>query len=320
MKTNFFLKRISYYLRNLIPILLLFLSACGNRNEGEKNINTDTVAINTPAQEPDFISEEGGGAYSPGKQIEVQSANMFLSRMLKEVANYSNLSDSSGAIKVKVLKSDYHLSGLAENFTPEYETINTGTFAEGFGALRYNFMESSHNGSVVADFNAFKNSFQEVSGIEPVIRAEEETPFAFYNPDAIEWCMNNFYRSPDNHSFTDVSYSTLYDIIFKKFVRTLVAAHYHVIKNEMQNEVTWYKNAIIIEQKYAPAALSERYKIPEKISKADINPYYYPYAAGFWIRRSIDGTEAVLWKNLVRMVTDYDYDWACVNFKLCERG
>lgn len=319
MKT-IFLSKHTNYLKNCIPLLLFFLSACSDNNEKTQNSATDTVVANLPVQETDFITEEGGGAFSPGKQIDVESANMFLSRMLKEVAGFSNPSDSSGSVKVKVLKNDYHLEGVAENFIPEYETVNAGSFPEGFGALRYYFMEASHDGSVVGDFNAFKNSFQEVSGIEPVISREEETPFAFYNTDAVEWCMNNFYRSPNDHSFAGVSNATLYDIIFKKFVRTLLAAHYHVIKNEMQNEVSWYKNTIIIEQKHAPAALIERYKIPEKIGKNEINTYYYPYAAGFWIRRSIDGTEGVLWKNLVRLVTDYDYDWTCTNFKLCERG
>lgn len=320
MKRYFFQSRIHSYLRNCAALLLLFPAACSNNNEDTKSKTTDTVAVNAPQQESDFISEEGGGAYAVGKQIDVEPANMFLSRMLREVANFSNSSDSSGTVKVKVLKNDYHLTGVAENFVPEYETISAGSFVEGFGALRYNFMESSHDGSAVADFNHFKNSFQEISGIDPVIRSEEETPFAFYNTDAIEWCMNNFYRSPNDHSFTSISYSTLYDIVFKKFVRTLLAAHYHVVKNETQNEVSWYKNTIIIEQKSAPAVLIERYKIPEKINKSDINPYYYPYAAGFWIRRSIDGTEGVLWKNLVRLVTDYDYDWTCTNFRLCERG
>ena len=75
-----------------------------------------------------------------------------------------------------------------------------------------------------------------------------------------------------------------------------------------------------MEKGYAVQLLNKRYELPEKYSKSEINANYYPYACGFWLRRSIDESGPVIWSYLRTIIMDYDYDWGCKNFKICDRG
>ena len=75
-----------------------------------------------------------------------------------------------------------------------------------------------------------------------------------------------------------------------------------------------------MEKGYAPELLSKRYVLPDKYSKEDANANYFPHASGFWLRRSIDGTAHLLWNYLRIVVMDYDYNWGCTNFKICDKG
>jgi len=256
-----------------------------------------------------------------GNKIDFVNAGYFLSRMLKQVAYESDYSDSSSIITIKTLSNrNFSPNDFPQDFTPEYERIRIGSFTQGFGALKWAFLDPLYNAEQLYQENTFAAAIKNLSGLELTQKTDIVQPFKYINPDAIKWCWQNFYRIPTTSSVTDVSLSTLYDIVFKKFVRTLWVSHQQLVDGNFENEKKWYSNSIIIEKKDAQQLLGERYSMPDKYSKEGVNAPYYPSAIGFWIRRSMDGTEDLIWNYLRTLIMDYDYAWGCKNFNICDRG
>ncbi len=257
----------------------------------------------------------------PGRKIDFQNAGFLLSRMLKEIAYMRNFNDSSGVVKIKALDNEtFNPIGIPENFEPKYEKHQAGPYIEGFNGLRNAFILSMFTGDERWEERKYEHAILDLSELDLTQRTDFSQPFKYINPMAIKWAWKNFYRGPSASSVSDVSLSTLYDIVFKKFVRTLAVSHQELVGINIENEKNWYRNAVIMEKKHAPTVLTERYAKPQKYSKEEINEFYYPLATGFWIRRSIDGTEDLLWNYLRVIIMDYDYDWGCKNYKICDRG
>lgn len=303
----------------LIVYSAVIVFSCGSEKVKEGQSTIDSTQIT------EIVDNEVTNDYPDpelsGSSLGRVNSNLFLSGMLYHLNYFRNYSDSSGTVRIKAINNRYSPIESQEYFTPEYATIDAGNYSEGFGGLRLAYMNTiSSDKQSFSEFNNFKNSFEELSQTALIKPKTEVMAFNYYEPAAIHWCMKNFYRGPGENVIEEISNTALYDIVFKKFVRTLITSHYHVAKFDFENEKHWYKNAVIIESKHAPGLLMERYKIPESINKEDINPYYYPLAAGFWIRRSIDETESTLWPYLLHIATEYDYHWLCSKYQVCERG
>jgi hypothetical protein len=307
----------------LVACFILSLSSCKNDGSQGATFNvTDTSSVslanhqNEENQNALVSEEESGAEYQPGNKIEFTYAGYFLSSMLYHSVNWQESSENSNSIQLKLAKNQFSPMQIVQDFEPKHTIVKCASYNEGFGGLAdafYMTYEPKLNKSV-------PELISELSGLSYTRITEHSQPFAYINPKLIDWCWNNFYRTPNSGSIADVSLNTVYDIVFKKFVRTLVVAHNEMEGNNLENEKNWYRNTVIMEKGYAPELLSKRYVVPEKYNKDELNINYYPYASGFWIRRSIDESAPVLWNYLRILVMDYDYDWACKTFHICDRG
>lgn len=308
----------------VLPAALMFglcFFSCNNRS-GESTLNSsvDTTIVGNEksagTSNEEVVMEEGPGGYVAGTAIEFENAGRFLSTLLYHSVIFQNYEEGNSAISIKLMKNKYSPVSVAQNFTPEYSLVKCGTFNEGFGGLKQAVM-MCYDG---ADDKDIYKVMLEMSGVPFQQTTDHSQPFTYVNSQVIDWCWRNFYREPKASSVGDLSLNTIYDIIFKRFVRTLAVSHSELNGGYLENEVTWYKNSIIMEKGHAPELLTKRYVKPDKYSDVDLNSYYYPYAMGFWIRRSIDDSRPVLWGYLRTIIMDYDYEWGCKNLGICDRG
>ncbi len=307
------------------PLLLLFIYSCKNNNSSESTFNVvDTSAVYQSETHHDedqnaFVSEDGGGVapnHQPGNKIDFANAGNFLSSMLYYSVMWQDAGENSNAIQLKLIKNQFSPVEIPENYTEKYSVIKCGSFTEGFGALADAFyMAYEPKGS-----KSRSELISELAGLSYTRTTTHSQPFDYINHDIIHWCWNNFYRSPNSGSFCDASLNTIYDVVFKRMVRTLMVAYAELDGIGTENEKNWYTNAVIMEKGYAPDLLKNRYTVPQKYKDDQLNSNYYPLAAGFWLRRHIDDTAPILWNYLQAIVKDYDYDWGCKKFHICDRG
>jgi hypothetical protein len=309
---------------NLIPyialLLLFYFNSCNQSQEGTTTTSAaDTVAVNTTEHnEENNVSpeENNGGAYAPGKNIDKVNSDLFLSTMLYHSVAFQSYSEESNLINVKLMKNKYSPVSVRQDFEPKLALVKCGYFTEGFGGLGQSLVMCYDSGEKM-DLQKF---LQEMSDLPLKRVTEHSQPFAYVNPEMIDWCWRIFYREPKAQSFCDVSLNTIYDVVFKKFVRTLAIAHIELEGSNFENEKNWYRNSVIMEKGHAPDLLNKRYVKPEKYDNSETNPYYYPYASGFWLRRAIDESAPVIWNYVRMIIMDYDYEWGCKNLRICDRG
>ncbi|MBP9068245.1 MAG: hypothetical protein KBG47_01970 [Bacteroidia bacterium] len=311
----------SFSLCTLITVAIcIFNFSCNNKSDPSTlNGSVDTIAVSTNSQhsnEDDNRVIETQEEYFVGKKFEVPDANKLLAIMLYYSNEFQIHDESSNSVNIKLMKYGFFPDGVPQEYTEEFATVKCGSFVEGFGGLTRALSMAcgqNYNGET-------KALIEKLSGLNYTRITEHSQPFSYINPEVIDWCWKNFYREPRAGSMADVSLNTIYDVVFKKFIRTLVVTHNELDGSNIENEKNWYRNSIIMEKGYAVQLLNKRYELPEKYSKSEINANYYPYACGFWLRRSIDESGPVIWSYLRTIIMDYDYDWGCKNFKICDRG
>lgn len=312
-------------LLNIAVYFFLLHTSCKNENSSASSFNvadTSSVTQTNHQNEEDqntFVSEEGGGVgpnHQPGNKIEFTNAGNFLSSMLYYSVMWQESGENSSSIQIKLIKNQFSPVEIVQNFEPKNTVVKCASFNEGFGALAdafymaYEPKSNRHRAELLS----------ELAGLSYTRTTTHSQPFDYINHEMIHWCWNNFYRSPNTGSFCDVSLNTIYDMVFKRMVRTLVVAYNELEGIGTENEKNWYRNTIIMEKGHAPALLNTRYILPQKYNSDQINSYYYPFAAGFWIRRHIDESAQLIWEYLRIIVMDYDYDWGCKTFHICDRG
>lgn len=314
------MKRLVFVFAVTLMYGLCFFSCNHGSNGSTFNSSVDTTIVtnanNVETPNEEVIVEEGPGGYVAGTPIEFEMAGRFLSTMLYHITIFQNYGDGNSVINVKLMKNKYSPVSIPQDFKAEYATVKCGAFQEGFGGLKDAILMCYDGAN---DKDIYKIML-EMSGVPFKQTTEHSQPFTYVNSQALDWCWRNFYREPKASSVGDVSLNTIYDVIFKRFVRTLAVSHSELNGGYLDNEVAWYKNAIIMERGYAPELLNKRYIKPDKYSDVELNAYYYPYAMGFWIRRSIDDSRPVLWGYLRIIIMDYDYEWGCKNLGICDRG
>jgi len=311
-------KDLSFSLLLSFAVSSILFVGCRNSSSGGNSQTADTTLAETPVVNDESLDYDiGKGDYSSGSQLNSTEAGYFLSRMTYGLREFGDYNDASVTKEIKYVSNPSIPIGIQEMAPIEYSRDKAAPLIEGFGALKSAFITSYFTNQVDWTNTRIDDVVNNMGGPDLRQVTDRPQPFMYVSQDAIYWCWNNFYRPPAAESITDISLNALYNIVFARFVRTLIIAHEQVATFEFENEQSWYKNSIIIEGKYAPELLSVRYKMPEKYSLNEINAYYFPFAAGFWIRRSIDGTEGLLWGYLKTIAKDYDNDWLCRNFKIC---
>ena len=136
--------------------------------------------------------------------------------------------------------------------------------------------------------------------------------FKFVNTEAIVWASKHLIPDPEQlylgHTFQEV-----YDIIFKEFAHNMAEAFYYLkFKKDINVEQRDYESQFENEDFNGIDYLETRYGEDLKHIKHSLEEYDVfdgHHAAGFWLRRHIDGSKDVLWLSLQKVLRAYDGGW-----------
>jgi hypothetical protein len=161
------------------------------------------------------------------------------------------------------------------------------------------------------------------NGIVPVLKKGydwgnyKETKYKFdhVNPKFIVWATNNLVPNPDAE-IAGVKAQELYTKVMSRFFRLHTRAYlYLYYKAGLSKEQKAYEANMKNEEINFVSALNTRYenKFDEIYSSVPNDDYYENLtkgiAAGFWIRRNIDGSINEIWSGLRQGMLIYDKEW-----------
>ncbi len=136
--------------------------------------------------------------------------------------------------------------------------------------------------------------------------------FGYYNKDFVLWLRENFIPAVQDKEFKDQS-QELYNINLKNTARVFYVTHEVLTANPtvFQQEKTFYLQLIMnrtlpdsyIEQRFGNLS---NYLQDLGYKAQDTYPYTTNSAFGFWMRRSIDGTEEEFFRLLEELMNTYD--------------
>jgi hypothetical protein len=218
-----------------------------------------------------------------------------------------------------------------QSFSPIYiGNGSVGMFAEGIkGILYYNGLVdcfSKYLGWEEIDTWSEQRYtvFEELSnGIVPVLKKGydwenyKETKYKFdhVNPKFIVWATNNLIPDP-NSEIAGVKAQELYNKVMSRFFRLHTRAYlYLYYKAGLSKEQKAYEAEMKNEDSNLVMALNTRYEdkfdeiynnVPDDETLVNLTK---GIAAGFWIRRNMDGTINEIWNGLRQGMLIYDKEW-----------
>jgi hypothetical protein len=138
-----------------------------------------------------------------------------------------------------------------------------------------------------------------ISGIGMYTSDYKTSGFDYINPEFVKWASNYLIPTAED-DFLDVNLKQVYKIVIREKVRKLDDAYY-LIQNEFPDLTQDYKHEV---QEGGQDAL-------EFLSNYMQDRYNYEYGwyAGFWARRSIDGSSGELRKALDKILEEYDREY-----------
>ena len=133
--------------------------------------------------------------------------------------------------------------------------------------------------------------------------------FHHYNPDLIRWGITNLIPEPGTQ-IGGQSAQTLYQDIFRPFFRLMAETHLALTAgNKLAGEVAAYRSHFSEPGWDGLAYLDDRYNDRFPLYRNGQQDFTPGMATGFWLRREIDGTRALLWQGLSQIMATYDPAW-----------
>lgn len=151
---------------------------------------------------------------------------------------------------------------------------------------------------------------EEYSGIKTFIKvADDKEMVNYYNPELIQWVFDNFYESPEI-KVLGIKTTEYYDAIFKPVLREYARAYIGLQKNKLMEEGLKNLKDTLKKDTYSGADFV--YDFSEKLKldiKSEPRDYEDSFIIGFWLRRGLDNTDKICWKNLKKVMESYDAEW-----------
>ncbi len=139
--------------------------------------------------------------------------------------------------------------------------------------------------------------------------------FDHLNPKYINWAVTNLIPEPSD-GIAGLKAQKIYDKVMARFFRLHVRAYLYVANAGWDQEKMAYKMMQENENNvYLVTALDNRYNDKfNSVYRSVPNDEYYSeltsgIAAGFWIRRDMDGTRDEVWGGLLKAMKVYDGEW-----------
>ena len=149
--------------------------------------------------------------------------------------------------------------------------------------------------------------------------APYECELTNYDPRAIEW-LAEWVPQPTNkigaHTVQQV-----YEGSFSRIVRMMVETRLWLHQQDLAYEQSSYCHHVAVDRRFKeldpkqtpqlPVYLKQRYQQVLPVYGAGIRSVDFgpQLAVGFWIRRSLDGTDTAFWNNLIYVLERFDGAW-----------
>jgi hypothetical protein len=144
----------------------------------------------------------------------------------------------------------------------------------------------------------------------PVTLVNPTLPFETVNPEFITWARARLLPSADQ-SIDGISVQLAYDRVFSRLFRLLGESLFYLLdSSSIRSEATTYIQDVEQRQVDGIDWLERRYTgIPTHGGSWDGTTLTAPMAAGFWLRRELDGSLPACWHGLRDVFERYDRVW-----------
>lgn len=144
----------------------------------------------------------------------------------------------------------------------------------------------------------------------PVTLVNPNLPFDTVNPDIIAWARARLLPSGDQ-SIEGIPVQLAYDRVFSRFFRLMGESLFYVLDStSIEVEAATYIQDVEQRRVDGIEWLEHRYAgIPAHGGSWDGTTLTAPMAAGFWLRRELDGSLAACWHGLRDVFERYDRAW-----------
>jgi hypothetical protein len=134
-------------------------------------------------------------------------------------------------------------------------------------------------------------------------------PFRAVNPEIIAWARTQLLPAPQQ-SIEGVPVQLAYDRVFRRFFRLMGESLFWLLEQgTLASETAPYLSAVD-QGRDGLEWLEARYPaIPSHGGSWDGTTMTAPMAAGFWLRRELDGSFAACWHGLREVLERYDANW-----------
>jgi hypothetical protein len=144
----------------------------------------------------------------------------------------------------------------------------------------------------------------------PVTLVNPKLPFETVNPEIITWARARLLPSADQ-SIEGIPVQLAYDRVFSRFFRLMGESLFYVLDStSIDVEATTYIRDVESRRVDGIEWLEHRYAgIPAHGGSWDGTTLTAPMAAGFWLRRELDGSLPACWHGLRDVFERYDRVW-----------
>lgn len=144
----------------------------------------------------------------------------------------------------------------------------------------------------------------------PVTLVNPSLPFETVNPQIIAWARARLLPSADQ-SIEGIPVQLAYDRVFSRFFRLMGESLFYVLDSSaIEVEATTYIQDVEQRRVDGIQWLEHRYAgIPAHGGSWDGTTLTAPMAAGFWLRRELDGSLPACWHGLRDVFERYDRAW-----------
>lgn len=135
--------------------------------------------------------------------------------------------------------------------------------------------------------------------------------FSRFNPRLIRWGHQNLVPAPGDLLFQH-TYQRVYDGVFSRFFRLMADSYLYLHRQRVpKTEARAYLRAMKRKRFDGIAYLQKRYasELQAYAVAQDGTKFTPQMAIGFWIRRSVDGTDTELFAGLQKVMKLYDGQW-----------
>lgn len=162
------------------------------------------------------------------------------------------------------------------------------------------------------------NAIAKFAGVEAYQKNNNNNAFKYYNPELINWGINNLYISPDTKIY-DIKAQDIYNSSFQRYFRLTTEAYIYLnkkkglYKEEQKKYINEYNKTLKDEMYnfFGPEYLDLRYNKIGSFKQYNQEDFRYTTgtAIGFWLRRGLDKTDKIVWKGLKKIMINYDKEW-----------